>query len=211
MKSRILYFIAIAIILTSCSTTQPMTQKIDDAASKVGNIENFQYYVSRNIVMTKKDPTEVVGKVAKSANLKVTLNKDVIQITTSTKGVLLNTSKKGAYKVYHIAFETENDNCLRFVQKKQGREERLYLDYDNPRDKTVRYGDDVYVVEWDENNLNLSRQRAKVDNWAGKISGSFKGVKDDSEDYPYLLVKMKTKIKEKENYRKASGREVIVK
>lgn len=37
----------------SCSTTQPMTKKIDKYASSVGDISNFQYYVSTNIILTK--------------------------------------------------------------------------------------------------------------------------------------------------------------
>lgn len=127
-------------------------------------------------------------------------------------GVLLHTDIRNGYKIYHVAFENDNDNCLRFVQRSVGDEEKIYLMYDDPKNYAVVYGNAVYVVEWKgTEGLKSSRIQAKTDNILGKIKGFFKGVKDDDEDNPYLLVKMKTKFKEKENYRKASGRKVEVK
>ena len=211
MKYNSFLLISILFTLTSCSSTQPMTNKVDRRASMVGKIENFQYYVSRNIVLTKTQKTNIVGEVAGSASMKLTHNKDVIQITTSTEGVLLNTSVNDrGNKIYYIAFENENDNCLRFVQKSNGDDEQIYLYYDNPAERTVVYGDDVYIVEWDENTLNRSKVRAKIDNFFAKVKGFFKGVRSDNEDYPYLLIKMTTKVKEKEDYRKATGRKVVI-
>ena len=189
-----------------------MTRYIDSLASTVGKIENFQYYVSRNIVLTKMQETDVEGDVAVDGKIELTYNKDYIQITSATEGVLLKTTiDDRGYKVYHVAFEATNDNCLRFVQKSAGSKEKIYLLYDDPLERTVEYGDDMYVVTWDGlEGLNSAKGQAKFDNWSSKLRGTFKGVTSDDEDEPYLLVKMNVKIKEKEEYRKAKGRKVVV-
>ncbi|MBP1644543.1 MAG: hypothetical protein H6Q16_118 [Bacteroidetes bacterium] len=201
------------VFLYSCSTTKPMTKRIDNQASTVGKISNFQYYVSRNIVLTKTEDPEIIGKVAVSGKMKFTSTKEIIQITSSTMGELLktDTDKKGN-TIYFVAFETDNDNCLRFVQKKAGNDERIYLLYDDDANNAINYGNVIYLVEWKGiEGLKYSKIRAKVDNFFGKLKGFFKGVTSDDKDNPYLLVKMKTKLQEKENYRKASGRKVKVK
>lgn len=190
-----------------------MTPKVDNLASKVGNIQNFQYYVSRNIVLKKSHDTDIVGNVAVDANIKLTYKDDVVQITSATEGVLLNTTYTDeGYKVYHVAFESDNDNCLRFVQKSSESDAKIYLLYDNPHSRAVLYGDDVYYVMWDGlEGIKESKSKAKFDNWSSKLKGSLKGVTTDEDDEPYLLVKMNIKIKEEEDYRKAKGRKVIIK
>ena len=204
--------LVLSFVQFSCSSTKPMTKKIDRYASQVGEIKNFQYYVSTNIVLSRTEDPDIIGKVSEKGSIKITENKDIIQITTSTMGALLKTEEKDGYKIYHIAFEVDNDNCLRFKQMKPGDEQRIYIMYDDPEQHAVVYGNSVYIVEWKGvESLKGSKFKAKKDNMLGKMKGFFKGVKEDKEDDPYLLVKMKTKIKEKENYRKASGRKVEVK
>jgi len=216
-KSRVNFIIGNLImaifVFYGCSTTQPMTKKIDNEASAVGRIDNFQYYVSRNIILTKTEDPEIIGKVAVSGQLQVTSTKDIIQITSSTMGALLTTEPDTrGNTIYYVAFETEHDNCLRFVQKEAGSDKRIYLKYDDEQSYAINYGNVVYIVEWKGfEGLKASKTRAKTDNFFGKLKGKFKGVTADDSDNPYLLVKMKTKFKEKENYRKASGRKVEVK
>ena len=48
---------------------------------------------------------------------------------------------------YHVAFEVDNDNYLRFKQKTNGLDERIYLIYDNNQTRAVNYGDVAYVVD----------------------------------------------------------------
>ena len=198
------------LVLYGCSSTQPMTKKIYNQASKVGNIAHFQYYVSRNIILTKAEDEEVEGKVAVSGTLKITSNIDAVQITSSTEGVLLRTeTDNNGYTVYYVSFEGDDKKYLRFVQRTRGNEEKIYLVYDRDYDHSVFYGDDYYNVVG-EGGLKKNKLRAKTDNFFSKINGTLKGVKSDDNDEPYLLVKMKAKFKEKEKYRKASGRKVEV-
>lgn len=114
--------------------------------------------------------------------------------------------------MYYVAFESDNDNCLRFSQLKPGLDERIYLEYDDNAKHTVKYGDAYYTVELEGvESVKLNKVRAKFDNAFSKFKGKLKGIKSDESDSPYLLVKTKIKVEEKENYRKASGRKVIVK
>lgn len=210
---QIVIILSASFVLASCAKTRPMTKAIHNTASRVGRVDNFQYYVSRNIVLTKQEKTDIAGKVAVSGKIKATFNKDIIQITSTTRGVLLKVEKdENNNNRYYVAFETDNDNCLCFVQRKEGDEERLYLLYDDLRTHSIHYGGEKYVVEWKgADGLKASRRRAKRDNLIGKFKGKFHGVTADEADEPYLLVKMKMKIKENEKYRKASGRKVEVK
>jgi hypothetical protein len=89
----LIWCIVVLVGFCSCSTTQPMTQYINRQASEVGKITNFQYYVSRNIILVRTEDPEIVGKVAVSGEVKATFIKGIIQITSSTKRALLKTEQ----------------------------------------------------------------------------------------------------------------------
>lgn len=205
--------VLVLVLFSSCAKTRPMTERLDNTFSSVGKVTNFQYYISRNIVLRITETPDVVGKVAGKGEIKVTKHRNVIQITSTTMGALLKTEVDDlGYKVYYVAFESDNDNCLRFSQLKPGLDERIYLEYDDNAKHTVKYGDAYYTVELEGvESVKLNKVRAKFDNAFSKFKGKLKGIKSDESDSPYLLVKTKIKVEEKENYRKASGRKVIVK
>jgi len=132
----LVFGLSFAAVFISCSSTKPMTEGIHKQASRVGDVRGFQYYVSRNIVITSTDDPVITGKVKGTGNIDVSLTKNIIQITTSEEGELLKTVKfsdfllsdentffdpnlfdedEPALKwlVYYVVFEKENDNCLR--------------------------------------------------------------------------------------------------
>ena len=212
-------------VFVSCGSTQPMTEGIYKKASSVGDVRAFQYYVSRNIILTRTDDPVITGKVKGTGNINVSLTKNTFQITTSEEGELLKTEKVSDFLysndntfvdpklfdkndpalnwlVYHVAFEEDNDNCLIFIKQYEN-DERIYLLYD-PDTNAINYGGVAYIIDWGAG----EGFRAKTDNFFGKVKGKLQGVTSDDENYPYLLVKMSEKLKEKENYRKASGRKV---
>ncbi len=198
---------AFALGLMSCSSTKPMTRYIHETASQVGDVKKFQYYVSRNIVLTKQNATQISGQIAVSGKIEALKSKNIIQITSTTMGELLKmeTDDDGNL-IYYVAFEKDNDNYIRFKQDISRKNEPFYLvcDYNH----SVRYGDEIYHVEWNTDALKASRKKAVKDNMMDKMKGKLKGVTVNEKDDPYLLVRMNIKIKEKENYRKASGRVV---
>jgi hypothetical protein len=195
-----------ALSIVGCSTARAMTQTIDRQASSVGDVKKFQYYVSRNIVLTMTEDPVITGKVAVTGKIDVAYTKNVIQITSSTEGELLKTEtdSKTGRTVYHIAFETDNNNTLRFEQKKTGMDEKIYLLYDDNETHAINYGGVAYVVDWGAG----KSLKAQAVNFFGKLKGKFSGVTSDENDDPYLMVKMNQKTTEKENYRKATGRKV---
>ena len=76
------------LFLTSCAT-RPMTKRGHNTYSQVGDVKNFQYYVSRNIVLTMTEDPVVSGQVAVTGKIDVRTVKNIIQITSATKGELL--------------------------------------------------------------------------------------------------------------------------
>jgi len=218
--------LSFGMVFVSCSSTQPMTEGIHRQASRVGNVKDFQYYVSRNIILTKTDDPVITGKVGGTGNINISRSKNIVQIATSEAGELLKTEKVSDFLnsddniffdpelfnkndpslnwlVYYVAFEEENDNCLLFLRLGNTGDEKIYLLYD-PGTMAVNYGGDAYIIDWGAG----EGFRAKTDNFFGKIKGKLQGVTSDDRNDPYLLVKMSEKVKEKENYRKASGRKV---
>jgi hypothetical protein len=215
--------LSFAVVFVSCSSTKPMTEEIHKQASRVGDVRGFQYYVSRNIVLTSTDDPVITGKVKGTGNIDVSLTKNIIQITTSEEGELLKAVKFSDFLisdentffdpnffyspalkwlVYYVAFEKENDNCLLFVKRYES-DDKFYLLYDNDT-MAINYGGVAYLIDWGAG----EGFRAKLDNFFGKMKGKVQRVTTDDENDPYLLVKMNEKVKEKENYRKASGRKV---
>lgn len=200
--------LSLACVFTGCASTnaQPMTHKLEQWAADAGNIKDFQYYISRNIILTKTSDPVITNKVAVTGQIDVATTKDIVQIASSTGGELFKTEIDPAtgFTVYYVAFERENDNCLRFMQWAPGEEEKIYLVYDDVETYAIEYGGVVYVVDWGAG----SGLKARVDDLAGKMKGKVQGVSGDNADQPYLMVKMEETVTERENYRKASGRKV---
>jgi hypothetical protein len=192
--------------LMGCTSTQPMTQKIEMQASNVGDVRDFQYYVSRNVVLTRTEDPVISGRVAVTGQIDVQYVKNIVQIASSTPGELLKTEQdpQTGHTIYYVAFEAENDNCLRFQQRGPGIEDKIYLVYDDYESFAINYGGQAYMVDWGAG----EGLQARADNIFGKVKGSVQGVSSDDTDQPYLLVKMREQVKETENYRKASGRKV---
>ena len=88
-KCVLLLMLTLSLVLSGCSIAKPMTKRIDNTASRIGDIDQFQYYVSRNIVLTKTTDPEVIGEIKLKGSLKVTNNRDVIQITSTTTAIII--------------------------------------------------------------------------------------------------------------------------
>jgi outer membrane murein-binding lipoprotein Lpp len=193
-------------IFAGCATAQPMTQKIEKQVSAgAGDVKNFQYYISRNIKLTRTEDPVISAKVSVTGQIDVQYVKNTIQIAGSTEGELLKmeTDPRTGNTIYYVAFEAENDNCLRFEQREAGMEEKLFLLYDDYENLAINYGGLAYVIDWDAGGL-----QAKADDILGKVKGKVQGIDSDDAAQPYLLVKMSEQVRETENYRKASGRKV---
>lgn len=81
--------VLVLVLFSSCAKMRPMTERLDNTFSSVGKVTNFQYYISRNIVLRITETPDVVGKVAGKGEIKVTEHRNVIQITSTTMGLCL--------------------------------------------------------------------------------------------------------------------------
>jgi hypothetical protein len=106
--------------------------------------EDIQYYVSKNITLKLNSIPPTVLTVDYLGNL-IKYNwtvREEVTIASNDLGKLLSIDKDG-YLV--IGFEENNPECfLRFNQ--EGDDERFFLIFDDNKDYTIMYGDNVYDV-----------------------------------------------------------------
>ena len=103
------------LVATGCASIQPMSNEAIRKyalTSNPGNFRNFQYYVSRDIVLT------YVSSVAQSTAVgQVSINRDIIQILSSTPGVVIDVkSDVNGNTMLGVAFELSDIDLLWFVQ-----------------------------------------------------------------------------------------------
>jgi hypothetical protein len=114
-------------------------------ASNPDNFKNFQYYVSRDIVLT------FVSSKAQSTSVgQISINRDIVQILSSTPGVVLDV-KTGAdgNNMLGVAFETDNDSLLWFVRDPAKAGTYFYLAYTDEGTREIDYGGYRYAVSYE--------------------------------------------------------------
>lgn len=223
----LLGIILVSLLFSSCVTTQPMTQNTQryldnareefksrgDAKYKKFNAKNFQYFVSRNIFLTKKGERTLKGNVSSSGTISFEEgdSESLLQVKPGQMGVLLRVEKgRNGHPVYCIAFFPDNDNVIKFSQVEQGGNKNMYLYYDDPKNKLIVFGDEWYrVTQITPNDDNVKRKASWDGIWASS-KAKFKGVTLDEMEAPYLLVKMPRTKKNKTTYRSSKGRKVNV-
>jgi hypothetical protein len=132
-----------------CASIQPMS---DEAirkyalASNPDNFRNFQYYVSRDIVLT------YVSSQTQSTSVgQVSVNRDIIQVLSSTPGVVLEVkTDENGNNMLGVAFETDNDSLLWFVQNPEKAGTYFYLAYTDEETGEIEYGGYPYVVSYEQ-------------------------------------------------------------
>jgi hypothetical protein len=181
-----------------CASIQPMSDEaIRNYSLNVnpGNFENFQYYVSRDIVLT------YVSATAQSTAIgQISVNRDIIQILSSTPGVVLEvTQDRYGYRMLGVAFEASDDDLLWFVQNPAKAGTYFYLAYTNESTGEINYGGYPYTVSYEQaTGVGASVKRL---NPFSKVK---KGEYDNME--PILLYE--EKIKESQQKRTVQGRKL---
>lgn len=138
MKKLIYFFIAymLSMLLNGCKTVSPMQTSITNRMpEKEASIPKYQYYVSRNIVLTlneeySKSKSTVTGGVAR-------FYRETIQVSKSASGIVpKNTSepyiitKDGKLKI-GITFEDDDNLRLWFVQDSINSKSKFHFEWDN--------------------------------------------------------------------------------
>ena len=142
-----LFFSAIAILCSSCASTRPVTDNIIRQVGGTEQLANFQYYISRDIVLKKMDQ-ETDGRVQKggAAEITYTTKKDEIDIRKSTPGVVIGYAYSPSLKtnILRVAFG-DDDNCfLQFAHINKTHPDTPYYLIKDDEYQGIIYGDAVY-------------------------------------------------------------------
>lgn len=210
-----LIVIGAAIFLADCASVTAMQKRIaNQMPEKEGSLTRYQYYVSRNIVLTlneeysgsKFNASSVSGGIARTF-------KQSIQISKSTPGIVPGTveepyavTEDGRLRI-GIAFEADDNVRLWFVQDDVNPGSKFHFVYDDEEGTIVQYGEAYYDVSWNFKGEKLgTRLKYWWINFTAGVKGLFQGtnVENAEDEPPYLLIKIKTD----DDIRGAQGRRV---
>ena len=135
--------------LTGCASIQPMSNEAIGKyalSSDTRNFGNFQYYVSRDIILTyvsSQAQTTAVGQIS--------IHRDIVQILSSTPGVVLDVRQdENGNRMLGVAFEASDDDLLWFVQSPNKDGTYFYLAYTNERNREIDYGGNPCIVSYEQ-------------------------------------------------------------
>ena len=196
LSGMLVMLLVFSTILTGCASIQPMS---DEAvikyalASNPGNFRNFQYYVSRDIVLTY-----VASEAQTTAVGQVRIHRDIIQILSSTPGVVIDVRQnETGHTMLGVAFEASDDDLLWFIQNPSKPGTYFYLAYTNEARRVIDYGGNPYTVSY-EQATGIGATFARLNPFS-KVK---KGEYDNME--PILLYE--EKVRESEQRRNVQGR-----
>lgn len=209
-KSLIVFFILL--IASSCKSVSPMQTSITNRMpEKEASIPKYQYYVSRDIILTlneeySKSKSTVTGGVAR-------FYKESILVSKSTAGIVPKSSSDpylitmdGKLKI-GIAFEEDDNLRLWFIQDTVYSKSKFHFEWDNEDLKIIKYGDAYYNVSWEYNGESFKTKLKSfwinfISDWKGFWHGT--SIKGSENETPYLIIKSKSK----DDIRSVKGRKI---
>jgi hypothetical protein len=201
-----------AFLISGCTSVKHMEAAITyNMQDGLESIPLYQYYLSRNIVLTLNPQVSEERRTLSSVSGGVaTVFRDSIQISKSTPGIVPKTSESPYTKTEDgklaigVAFESDNDLLLWFTQENQSPNSKFRFAREFA---LVQYGDAWYNVSYE---FKGAKALAKIKYFFIQGHAAFRGfwqgtnVAGSSLEPPYLLIK----IKEPEKIRAAQGRRV---
>jgi hypothetical protein len=184
------------LIVTSCASVEAMDNvaiRKYALASNTGNFKNFQYYVSRDIMLT------YVSAVAQTTAVgQVSIHRDIIQILSSTPGIVINVTRdEKGNNMLGVAFEASDNDLLWFIQKPGKADSNFYLAYTNEATQEINYGGNLYSVTYEQ---------------ATGIGATFKRLTTSKKAKGYEnmepILLYEERIKESEQRRNVQGRKL---
>lgn len=198
--------LVIGALLVGCASIVAITPEIIDDINDLEKMGQFQYYVSRDIVLTKvqKDITKneiIYGKLVKKDNSE----RNEIQIGKSTQGLVKGYSidKENNRVVLQVAFEHLKDGTfptISFSQYLPGPKSKFYILYTNSDTKILMYAGEEYKV-----GFSTTSTQGQLSSIFDDIKGQLMGTTLSISEPPHLLIKMKKSMKQKNTYRRAGG------
>lgn len=196
-----LFFSAIAILCSSCASLRPVTENIIQQVGEDSSLSDFQYYISRDIILTRVEKERDGNITAGEAKITETTKKDRINIKKSTPGIVIRSiySRVNGIPSNHnfldVAFEDDDTKLLRFVPKSAHPDASYELTCEFAKSKRIIYGDALYDYSFPENFSLLKKV-------------GLKKTKNTYGDTPILLIKLKKHQKIITTKRTAKGRRI---
>lgn len=209
---KLLIFGLSTMLITSCKTVSPMQTSITNRMpDKEASIPKYQYYVSRNIVLTlneeySKSKSTVTGGVARFYRESIQFSKSTPGIVPTTVSEPYSRTADGRLKL-GVAFEAEDNMRLWFIQDDLNSLSKFHFEWDNEELKIVKYGDAYYNVSWEFNGQSFKTR------WKGfwlNFNAGWKGfwhgttLPGSENESPFLIIKSKSK----DDLRGAKGRKI---
>ncbi|MCM1300722.1 MAG: hypothetical protein NC250_00025 [Alistipes senegalensis] len=201
MKTSYLFITGlIAVICSSCASIHPVTDNIIQQVGGSEQLTNFQYYISRDIVLTRVEHEKDGNVTAGEAKINETIKKDKVNIKKSTPGVVLNSWYYDNLKshVLYVAFEDDDSQFLQFAHVKNANPNAYYSLMNSihlQSQQRIMYGDTEYSYSFPENSSILKKV-------------GIKKTKNPYGETPILLIKLKKSQKTITTKRTAKGRKI---
>lgn len=186
----------IAAICSSCASIRPVTDNIIQQVGGNEQLANFQYYISRDIILTRVEQERDGNITAGEAKITETTKKDRIDIKKSTPGVVVHSfySPVSKSNILYVAFEEDNNKSLLFTHLKTSHPNTPY-GLVNGSSGTIGYGEAMYEYSCPEKFSLLKKV-------------GIKKTKNQYGDVPILLIKLKKSQTVISTKRTAKGRKI---
>lgn len=201
MKKIGLYLLGAIIVScfsSSCASIVPVTDRIIQEVGGEDQLANFQYYISRDIVLNRFEHETDGNVAAGEAKISETFKKDRVRIKKSTPGVVIYHYYSDVNKSHflHVAFEDNDDRYLQFAHIGNDNPGAFYSLVNHLQSpQYIIYDNTVYDYSFPENFSIL-----------GKVG--IKKTKDSYGETPILLIKLKRNQKTIITKRTAKGRRI---
>jgi hypothetical protein len=173
-KRRMVLWIFLFFIFTSCTSTTLFTKKVRDSLAD-NQLSQVQYYVSESILLSRELNTNEVSEVSSG---KVTSRNEIryeeIIISERTRGELITISRLNfggiEAECFGICFEASNDDLDKILwfrpgSLKSGLPDGYYLINNGASDGKIKYGDKTY---------NIKITSGPADSWPYLLFGTIK-------------------------------------
>jgi hypothetical protein len=163
--------------------------------------KKYQYYVSRDIVLTAVSTSSETGIASGQTYSSTVVERDVKNFSASTPGVALKVLKANGQMSLGVAFEDDDELLLEFIYAPQYGEGYFRLGFQNVAKEEIVYGGKTYKVSYGSGT-------GAAGNTVVVLLGGTAQADPYENMHPILLYKETSVVKETTTRSTASGRKL---